>query len=142
MYNIIQHSHSGIMWLVIAMLTVSVLISMLKFIKKCDKPKDYFAKLFNYTKWAIYIQALLGIALLFTSPLVKYESGFMKSEELRFYGMEHPLMMLIAIGFVAMGLFKTKKKTSSVQKNKTIFIFYAIALIVMLAMIPWKTVMS
>jgi len=142
MYNIIQHSHSGIMWLVIAMLTVSVLISMLKFIKKCDKPKDYFSKLFNFTKWAIYIQALLGIALLFTSPHVHYAAGFMKNEELRFYGMEHPLMMLIAIGLVAIGLFKTKKKESSIKKNKTIFIFYAIALVVMLAMIPWKTVMS
>ncbi len=142
MYNIIQHSHSGIMWLVIAMLTVSVLVSMLKFIKKCDKPKDYFSKLFNYTKWAIYIQALLGIALLFTSHHVQYSAGFMKNEQFRFYGMEHPLMMLIAIGFVAMGLFKAKKKTTSIQKNKTIFIFYAIALIVMLSMIPWKAVLS
>ena len=142
MYNIIQHSHSGIMWLVVAMLTVSVLISMLKFIKKCDKPKDYFSRLFNYTKWAIYIQAVLGIALLFTSHAVSYESGFMKNDQLRFYGMEHPLMMLIAIGFVAIGLFKSKKKESSIQKNKTIFIFYAIALIVMLAMIPWKAIVS
>ena len=41
MYNIIQHSHSGIMWLVVGMLTVSVVASMLKFINKCDKPKDY-----------------------------------------------------------------------------------------------------
>jgi len=142
MYNIIQHSHSGIMWLVIAMLSVSVLVSMLKFIKKCDKPKDFFAKLFNYTKWAIYIQALLGIVLLFTSPHVHYAAGFMKNEELRFYGMEHPLMMLIAIGFVAMGLFKSKKKENSIQKNKTIFIFYAVALIVMLVMVPWESVMS
>jgi len=50
--------------------------------------------------------------------------------------------MLIAIGFVAIGLFKSKNKETSIQKNKTIFIFYGIALIVMLAMIPWKTVMS
>ena len=139
MYNIIQYSHSGIMWLVVAMLAVSVLISMLKFIKKCDKPKDYFAKLFSFTSWAINIQALLGIVLLFTSPLIKYQSGFMKSEELRYYGMEHPLMMLIAVGLIAIGLFKSKKKTSSIQKNKTIFIFYSIALVVIMFMIPWHT---
>ncbi len=129
------------MWLVVAMLTVSVLISMLKFIKKCDKPKDYFAKLFNLTKWAIYIQAVLGIALLFTSHAVSYHSGFMKNEQLRFYGMEHPLMMLIAIGFVAIGLFKSRKKATYIQKNKTIFIFYGISFIIMVAAIPWQAVL-
>ena len=140
MYNIIQHSHSGIMWLVITMLFVSVLLSMLKFIKKCDKPKDYFAKLFLFTKWAMYVQALLGIALLFTSHSVSYESGFMKNEQLRFYGIEHPLMMLIAIGLVAIGLFKSKKKEDIIAKNKTVFIFYAIALLIMGFMIPWTAV--
>ncbi len=142
MYNIIQHSHSGIMWLVVVMLTVSVLISLFKLIKKDESATAYWRKFFSYTKWLMYIQALLGITLMFISPLVHYGEGFMKNEELRFYGMEHPLMMLIAIGLVSIGLFKSKKKATAVKRNKTIFIYYAIALVVMATMIPWATVMS
>ena len=90
----------------------------------------------------MYIQALLGITLMFISPMVNFSSGFMKNEGFRFYGMEHPLMMLIAIGFVSMGLFFSKKKDTAVKKNKTVFIYYTIALIVMLLMIPWAAVTS
>lgn len=142
MYNIIQHTHSGIMWLVVIMLALSVIFSLLKLIKKEETKSAYWFKFFHYTKWLMYIQALLGITLMFISPLVHYGEEFMKNEELRFYGMEHPLMMLIAIALVSIGLFKSKKKDTVVKKNKTVFIFYLIALVVMAAMIPWTAVMS
>jgi len=73
---------------------------------------------------------------------VHYTSGFMKNEALRFQGLEHPLMMLIAIGLVAIGLFKSKTKATSGQKNKMVFIFYSIALLVILLMVPWTAVLS
>lgn len=140
MYKIIQHSHSGIMWLVMVMLTLSVIFSLVMLLKKDEGA--YWSKFFSFTKWLMYIQALLGITLMFISPLVHFGEGFMKNAELRFYGMEHPLMMLIAIGLVSIGLFKTKKKDTVAKKNKTVFIFYVIALAVMGAMIPWSSVMS
>ena len=142
MYNIIQHSHSGIMWLALATLMLSVLISFIKFIKKEEIVSPNWFKLFHTTKWLLYIQVILGIILLFISQRVVYGEGFMKSDELRFYGMEHPLMMLIAVGLIAIGLFRSKKKTSAIRKNKTIFIYYTIALIIMMLMIPWKAVLS
>lgn len=142
MYNIIQHSHSGIMWLVIIMLVVSVVISLINTMKKEEADSAYWYKFFRITKLLMYLQALLGIALMFVSPLVNFGEGFMKNEQLRFYGMEHPLMMLIAIGLVSMGLFFSKKKDTIVKKNKTVFIYYAIALAVIGSMIPWATVLS
>jgi hypothetical protein len=142
MYNIIKHSHSGLMWLVVVMLVLSVFFGLMKILKKEETSSAHWYKFFFYTKWLMYIQALLGIALMFISPLVHYGGGFMKNEELRFYGMEHPLMMLIAIGLVSIGLFKSKKKTSTVKKNRTITIYYFIALVVMLLMVPWTAVMS
>ena len=42
MYNIIQHSHSGIMWLVMVMLTLSVVFSLMKLIKKEESPSAYW----------------------------------------------------------------------------------------------------
>ncbi len=142
MYNIIQHSHSGIMWLAVATLILSVLVSFIKFIKKEEIVSTNWFRLFHTTKWLLYIQVILGIILLFISQRVVYGEGFMKSSELRFYGMEHPLMMLIAVGLIAIGLFRSKKKTSAIQKNKTIFIYYTIALIIIMLMIPWKAVLT
>ena len=130
MYNIIQHSHSGIMWLAAATLILSVLVSLIKFIKKEEIISASWFKLFHAAKWLLYIQVVLGVILLFISQWGVYGEGFMKSDERRFYGMEHPLMMLIAVGLVAIGLFRSKKKTSAIQKNKTIFIYYTIALVI------------
>ena len=142
MYNIIQHSHSGIMWLAVAMLVLSVLLSVLTLIKKEETTATKWFRLFKFTKWAFYVQALLGIVLLFISEKVHFGEGFMKSSDLRFYGMEHPLMMLIVVGLMAIGLFKSKKKPTAIQKNKTVMIYFSIALIVVLMMIPWKVVLS
>ncbi len=142
MYNIIQHSHSGLMWLIISMLLLSVILSLITYIKKDDKKSVCYVRLFKFTKWFIYIQVVLGVILLFTSQLVSYSNGFIKSDGFRFYGLEHPLMMLIAVGLVAIGLYKSERKTKANQKNKSILIYYTAALIIIVGMIPWKAVLS
>lgn len=142
MYNIIQKSHSGIMYLVVVMLFVSVLVSFLEFIKKDETISTRWYSLFQYTKWLLYIQVVLGITLLFISPRIHFVEGFMQSEFLRFYGMEHPLLMLIAVGLVSIGLFRSNKKSTLKKKNRTVFVYYAIALIIVVVMIPWKVVFA
>ena len=142
MYNIIQHSHSGLMYLIVFTLFLSALISFIKFIKKDESTPPNWHKLYQFTKWLMYFQFILGVVLLFISPRNYFGGGTMKSEVLRFYSIEHPLMMLIAIGLVSIGLFQSKKKTNAIQKNKLVFIYYAIALLIVVVMIPWKAVLS
>lgn len=142
MYNIIQHSHSGIMYLVVIMLFASVLMSFINFIGRDESNSIYLFKLYLYTKWGLYIQVVLGIILLFISPRIHFVEGFMKSDFLRFYGMEHPLLMLVAVSLVSIGLFRSKKKTSVKKKNRAVFIYYAIALLIIVFMIPWEAVAS
>ncbi len=142
MYNIIQHTHSGIMWIAVAMLFLSVLLATVILIKKKDECFAKREKIFKFTKWLFYFQAVLGMVLLFISPMVNFSEGFMKDETRRFYGMEHPLMMLIVIAFLAIGLFKAKKKANSLHAIRTILIFYSIALIIVAMMIPWKAVLT
>ncbi len=142
MYNIIQHTHSGIMWIAVAMLFLSVLLATVILIKKKEECFAKREKIFKFTKWLFYFQAVLGIVLLFISEKVHFGEGFMKSKDLRFYGMEHPLMMLIVIAFLAIGLFKAKKKANSLHAIRTILIFYSIALLIVAMMIPWKAVLA
>ena len=140
MYEIIKHSHSGLMWLIVAMLIISLVVSIIAMLKKQETDTPFSKSIFLVNKWMVYIQFLMGLVLLWQSPKVHYESGFMKSDMLRFYGMEHPLMMIIATGLMAMGLFFAKRKKTSVKKNRTIVIYYTLALLIILMMVPWDAV--
>ena len=62
----------------------------------------------------------------------------MKNSTLRSNILEHPLTMIIAIALITIGYSKHKKKLTSAAKFKTIAIFYTIALLLVLAKIPWK----
>jgi hypothetical protein len=142
MYNIMQHSHSGLMYLIVVTLFLSVLISFIRFIKKNQSISNGWYKLYQITKWLMYLQFILGVVLLFISPRNYFGPGTMKSEVLRFYSVEHPLMMLIAIALVSIGLFKSRKRTDPIKKNNAVFIFYTIALVIVIYMIPWATVFA
>ena len=61
----------------------------------------------------------------------------MKNEVFRFYGMEHVLMMTIAMILITMGYSKSKKKDTDVAKYKVVAVFYTIAFVLILASIPW-----
>ena len=142
MYNIIKYSHLGLMFAVVILVIIAVIISAKKYAEKADKPSDYLGGFYKITKWVLYVQALLGAVLISISPYVDYSTGFMKIETARFFGLEHPLLMLIAIGFVAVGLYKTKKQKLTIQKNISILIYFSIALLIMLITIPWEVAFS
>jgi succinate dehydrogenase/fumarate reductase cytochrome b subunit len=130
------------MWAAVAMLLFSVLISIIILI---GKDENCFAKrqnIFKFTKWLFYFQAVLGFALFLISPMVDFGEGFMKDETRRFYGMEHPVMMLIVVGLLAVGLFRAKRKASPLHSIRSIFIYYTLALVVVGMMVPWKAVLS
>ena len=90
-----------------------------------------------FTLIAFHTQLLIGLSLFFTSSKVAYVEGFMKVDILRFYGMEHLLMMVISIALVTVGYSKSKKAATSQLKFKKIVVFYTLALVVLLAGIPW-----
>jgi len=130
------------MWLAVAMLFFSVLIATIVLIKKDESCFAKRQNIFKFTKWLFYLQAVLGFVLFFISPMVDFGEGFMKDETRRFYGMEHPVMMLIVVSLLAVGLFKAKRKINSLHSIRTILIYYSLALVVVGMMVPWKAVLS
>lgn len=108
--------------------------------KKEFKAKDLRISLF--TLIASHIQLIIGFIAYYNSTF--YESmrtmgmgEVMKNSNLRAHLVEHPLMIIIAIALITIGFSKHKKKTTDVAKFKTITIFYGIALLLILAVIPW-----
>jgi len=61
----------------------------------------------------------------------------MKDPTLRFYAVEHVVMMVIAIALVHIGRTRVQKATSDAAKHRTAAIFFGLALILILAGIPW-----
>ena len=61
----------------------------------------------------------------------------MKEPSIRFFTVEHTLVMLIAIILLTIGSAKAKKASSDEKKFKTIVWMFTIALILVLASIPW-----
>jgi membrane protein DedA with SNARE-associated domain len=84
-----------------------------------------------------HIQLIIGLVLYFTSPKVVFEASSMSSPLLRFFLVEHISLMIIAIILITVGYAKSKRITDIRKKNRTIVIYYAISLVLILAAIPW-----
>ena len=64
-------------------------------------------------------------------------TSFMKDKVLRFYWLEHPLLMFIAIALITQGYGMSKKPVSDEVKFRKAFLFFLIALILILVAVPW-----
>jgi hypothetical protein len=87
------------------------------------------------------IQLLLGLILYFSG--MWFESvktnmaAVMKDPVERYFAVEHALMMIIAWLLVHVGRSMVKRGSTDAQKHKRTLIYFGIALIIILLMIPW-----
>jgi cytochrome b561 len=141
MYDTLLAFHSLIRWLVLA----SLLVAIFRGYRGWFSNKA-FTKLDNsvrhWTATITHIQLALGVCLYFVSPIINYFLHNFKEavhqREVRFFGMEHNLMMLIAIIIITIGSAKAKRKLTDREKFKTMAIWYTIGLLVILSSIPWS----
>jgi hypothetical protein len=100
-------------------------------------------KIWLFTMISAHITLLLGLYQvafgrygIFTSALPEGTS-FMKDKFFRFYWLEHPLLMIVAITLITMGHAAAKKNIPATEKYKKAFYFFVIALVAILAAVPW-----
>jgi len=135
--------HSYWAYIVLIILIVAVFNALSGLLSKKEfKDKDLRISLFALI--ATHIQLILGVIAYFTSTyfttMQSHGMGYvMKNSVLRKPLVEHPLMIIIAIALITIGFSKHKKKTTDAAKFKTIAIYYTIALILILAVIPWHS---
>ena len=126
------HAHSGLRWIVLLLIIINVInalggLSGNKVFTDRDKKLSLFALIFTH------LQALLGIALYFLDDSkVQFNENTMSNDVIRFYTVEHTLMMLIAVILVTIG-----NRSAKAGKVKQVFWYYFIALVLILAAIPW-----
>ena len=86
------------------------------------------------------IQLLLGLILYFSNSWfdrLKDLGNNMKDPYNRFFTMEHMSMMLIAWILVHVGRASVKRASTASAKHKRMLIFFGLAILLILASIPW-----
>jgi hypothetical protein len=142
MDNIFLVLHSLLRWVILILLVASILKSYTGWQqKKAFTPGD--RKTWLFTLIAGHTTLLIGLGQLFfgrygilTSKLPEGTS-IMKDKFFRFYWVEHPVGMIVAIILITLGYGMAKKAVSDETKFKKAFWYFLIALILILASIPW-----
>lgn len=129
-----KHLHSTLAIIVLAALIIVIVITLMNLLGK----KPFNRKVALIGLISAHIQLLVGLIVYFTSALgfSSISAGNMKVSSSRFYFLEHPLMMIIAVVLVTIGYSKSKKIIDDQKANRTVLIFYVIALILMLSRVP------
>lgn len=135
MYSIIKHLHSGIRWLLLIALIWAIYDAYNKWKSSIAYNKEHSRPSFLAFVLA-HTQLLIGIILFFITPRITQSEGMMKDKVMRFFAVEHPTMMLIALGLITIGYLQAKRNQNGLAFKK-IFWYYLIALIIILVSIPW-----
>jgi dipeptide/tripeptide permease len=91
---------------------------------------------------SLQVQFIIGILLYFFytpwfTMLRENTKEVMKDKTYRFFAVEHIIMMIIAIALVSIGNGKVKKALKNNTALRPALILFIIALVVILAAIPW-----
>jgi hypothetical protein len=136
------HLHNFLRWVILILL----LISIFKAYSGWKNKKTFSAgdgKLWLFTMISAHITLLLG---LYQVAFGRY--GYFKTElpegtvaiHQRFYHffwIEHPVTMIVAIVFITLGRGMAKKAVSDETKYRKAFWFFLVALLLILAAVPW-----
>jgi hypothetical protein len=141
MYIGFLHLHSTLRWL----LLICLVITLIKYMAgwQGNQPWKKVDKILGLSLVVLTdLQLITGLTLyFFLSPITTMAlSNFgaaMKDAGIRFYAVEHFLMMVIALVLIHMGYARTKRAIPDQFKFRTASIFYLIALIIIFAAIPW-----
>jgi hypothetical protein len=139
-YNILLHLHSIGRWIVLLLLLVAIVNSMAagrRDYRTSDARIGLFLTIFTD------LMLLVGIALWFMGPWgyktieARGMGEVMKDSTARFYVIEHLVGMLIAVILIHVGKAQGKKNITDSAKHRRTMLFYLVALLIILASIPW-----
>lgn len=140
MYEIVKTAHYTLMILLLVILLYTVGRSIL--LKSKGTPfGNTEEKLTLISLILAHTQLLLGFVLYFTGPWFGQLSNMgeiMKDSYQRLMVVEHPTTMIVAIVLLTIGRAQIKRLTDSDARFKKVFIFFGLALLLIVLRIPWQ----
>ena len=142
MYTFIKEAHSGLAYLVLLGFVISAIYYFVFYSnKKALHPNNKTLALI--TLIVTHLQVVFGLILYFISPITKQAfndfGAAMKSDMLRTYAVEHPLMMIVVVVLVTIA--HKKVKTAAITNSSLGLaapILFLVGLAAALAMVPWN----
>jgi hypothetical protein len=139
MYTGLLHLHSILRYVVL----ILVLLSIFQAFAAGNKPYTPANKKVNlFALISAHTQLLIGLVLYFISPKVNFSQ--MSDPITRYWNVEHISMMILAIILITIGYSKSKKAVEAKAKHRAIYVYYTIAIVVVLLAIftmkdrnPW-----
>ena len=128
--NILLHAHSGLRYVVLGLLIAAIIAAY----SNWQSGKQGDSKIYLFAFIATHTQLLIGLILFFMSPKVNF--SLISDKFYRFFSIEHGFMMLIAIALITVGRIRSKKLEGA-DRHRTVLYFYTMALIIIMAAIPW-----
>jgi hypothetical protein len=136
MYSTLLGLHSGLRYLVLLLLAISLLLAIVGLFGK--KPYTQTNRKLNlFAMISTHTQFLVGLILYFFSPLVNYSNmgQAMKETMTRYWTVEHSVMMLFAIVLITLGHSRSKKAADDLNKHRSIALYYGLAVLVIVVAI-------
>ncbi len=140
LYSVLLHVHSVGRWIILILLIIAIFNSLIAgrrpFIRT-DARTGLLLTIFAD------LMLLIGIYLWFAGPrgyrLIQTMGmgAVVKDPSARFFAIEHLTGMLIAIVLIHVGKAQSRKQISEKAKHSRTVIFYLLALLIVLASIPW-----
>jgi hypothetical protein len=141
MYDFTLFAHSWLRWLVLlaGLAAVARAVSGVNTRRPWTPLDDRGGMWFTA---ALDLQMLIGLVLYaFLSPVT--QSAFvdmaaaMRAAPVRFFAVEHPVGMIVAIALAHVGRVRIRKATDSESRHKRALVFFGLSLVVLLLSIPW-----
>jgi len=141
MYSFLLHLHSILRWVVLLLLLVAIFNSLVAgdrpFIRTDARTGSIltgFADLMLLIGLTLWYFGSKGYKLI---DAMGGMSAVMKNSYARFFVIEHPVGMLLAIILLHIGKVQGRKAISDKAKHRRTLIFYILALLIILLSIPW-----
>ena len=141
MYNTLLFIHSWIRWIILVMAVIVIFKALTGWLGKKGYTKGDNALSASFVGF-MHLQLLLGLVLYFVYSPYAFKaiqnsgmSAVMKDPVNRFWAIEHIALMILAVVLAQVGRSRAKKMSDAVRKHKTSFIFFTIAIVLILVSI-------
>ncbi len=134
MYTGLLHTHSGLRYVLLFFMVAVLAKSLLGWAKNMP-----YGKLDNGLSLGLFItahlQLVFGFILYFVSPMVQFGEATMANKEVRYWTVEHWVMMLIAIVLITLARTGLRRIKIDDLKHRRLFLWNFAALLIIVVAI-------
>ena len=141
MYPYLLVLHSLFRWLVLCSLLLAIYRSYRGWLGRKEYLK-FDNAIRHWSATIAHVQLILGLWLYFISPITDYFMHHfheaVHEREIRFFGMEHSMMMILGIIVITIASMLSKRQQTDQGKFRTLALGYTLGLLIILPSVPWQ----